>query len=296
MHLKLLICGILFLTNGYTENIKNEFPQINCFEERPYYSIEFSNTGSTINFEILVNDVPVVKFLNEEGGISSAVPINTAILESGQQSIKVNAYPPMGKQLIKQEQKDILSVKVSYLPDAWSTSSQNEVVIFELPQINIPGDGVPYWKYEGEFEAEVPYHLSGWLKSRNLKEVDDLEEKVFRKFRELQKILANKDTKLLLELSGKKNTEIYTSLFLKKEDIKGREDFMEIEEDEEVIPLDDTVILKFYGNNRLVTLEYPDGESALRTKIREEGFEDEIITYDILLHIPIGTEDLEIIR
>lgn len=60
---------------------------------QPYYTISFS--VAACNFEILVNDIPVVT-LETKGQISTNIPINYAIYKSGKQFITAIIKPLTG--------------------------------------------------------------------------------------------------------------------------------------------------------------------------------------------------------
>lgn len=267
---------------------------------KPIYGINFSNLYSTCQFEIFVNDVPVFKFLNQRGGTETFIPINIEILRSGKQKVKIKLYPSVVKEklMVSNQENSPFELSISQGITGNDGILKDEKVLYELPFIPLPKEGLPYWETEIEFEAEVPYEFIGWSRSKDLSKIDDIEEKVFKKFEELQKILTEKNTQKLLNVSLEKNKEIYTSLYLTPEQVKEREGFMEIEKEEEAQTLENSII-KFYGEGRLVTLENPkDGKSALRTVIKDESGKgkDETITYPMYLHIPENSNELEIIR
>ncbi len=309
----LIICSIIsiFIQNCNKMKSKSidEIKNINMekvnnkiitFDEKPIYGINFSNINSTCQFELLVNDIPIFKFFNQKGGTNMFIPINTEILRSGTQKLKIKLYPSVVKDklVVYDKEKTPFELSISVGLTGEDGILKDEKPLYTLPFIPLPEEGLPYWETDIEFEAEVPYDFEGWSKSKDLTKVEDIELKVFSKFKQFQEILRNQNTQELLRVSEVKNIEIYTSLYLSPDRIKEREDFMKIEEEEEVVPIEGSA-LKYYGDGKLVTLEDPsDGKSALRTIIIDKSGNgnDETITYPMYLHIPQGSDELEIIR
>ena len=77
-------------SNNEIEKISLKHAQnstINNFENRPYYLINVKS--SAVNFDIRVNDLPLLKFFEKSGGMNMEFPINTGILESGDQILTI---------------------------------------------------------------------------------------------------------------------------------------------------------------------------------------------------------------
>lgn len=277
----------------------------NSFATRPYYSVDFDNGDSGCQFEIFVNDVPVAKKMGVKGAMTSSAPINSCILKSGKQKLKIKLYPNVGKDKITTSDKNAspFSLSVTYRKDAWDHNDMSEVTVFQIPPIPIPESGLPYFEKEFEFDAEVPYQFEGWSTSKDLTKMSDIEQKVMSKYEEIQKLLTTKNYTAFAKMKNKKDVEMNTSFYLKPNEITegdafDREAF--VEKDAEVQPFTNAKIT-FYGDGRLVTLENVDDKgSALRTKIKHVSADgkvkEEVIKFPVLFHIPKNSNDLEIIR
>lgn len=289
------------INNSMLSQVEKE---INSFTSRPYYSVEFDNANSGCQFEILVNDIPVFRKIGINGGVTSAAPINSCILKSGKQKLTIKLYPNIGKENIIASNKDKspLNLSVSYRKDAWNNSVLDEVVIFKLPPIILPDNGLPYFEEEVEFEAIVPYEFDGWANSKDLTKVVDIEQKVLNKYKEIQKLLIDKNYALFAKMKTQKDLEMNISFYLKPNEIVAGENFDKeafTEKNAEVQSLENSKIV-FYGKGKLVTLEnINDKASALRTilKHNKNGKEtEEVIRFPVLLHMPQNSNELEIIR
>jgi hypothetical protein len=278
---------------------------IKSFTERPYYSVDFDNSNSGCQFEILVNDIPVAKKIGVKGAITSSSPINSCILRTGKQKITVKLYPNLGKSNITTSAKNTspITLSITYRRDAWEDKDVSEVTVFRLPEITIPAAGIAHFEREFDFEAKVPYEFQGWGMSKDLTKIPDIERKVMDRFRAFKALLEAKDYNAFAKMKKQKDVEMNTSFFLRPKEIKEGDDFDRMaftEKDAEVQPFDN-VKVTFYGYGKLVTLEnIADKGSALRTKIRhlyaDGKVKEELIKFPILLHLPQHSDKLEIIR
>jgi len=279
--------------------------KIKLFAERPYYSVDFDNSNSGCQFEILVNDVPVARKMGIRGAITSSAPINSCILRSGKQKLTLKLYPNLGKSNITTSAKNTspITLSIGYRKDAWDDKDMTEVTVFRLPDLTIPADGLAYFEREYDFEAQVPYEFQGWTAAKDLTKVPDIERMVMDKYRELKAVLEAKDYNAFAKMKKQKDVEMNTSFFLRPEEIKEGYDFERTaftEKYAEVQPFD-KVKITFYGNGKLVTLENTtDKGSALRTKIKHVSpdgkIKEEVIKFPTLLYMPQNSDKLEIIR
>lgn len=290
-----------------TENkmIEEIEQNVNSFSFRPYYSVNFDNSGSGCQFEILVNDIPVFSKIGTQGSITSSAPINSCMLKSGKQKLTLRLYPNVGKENINVSYKNNspFNLSISYRKDAWDNDNLDEITVFHLPSIPLPEKGLSYFEKEIEFETKIPYEFEGWSNSKDLTKIPDIEEKVFNKYREILKILADKNYSAFAKMKNQKDIEMNISFYLKPNEVIEGEKFDKdafTEKDAVVEPLDNVKVV-FYGNDKLVTLEnIKNKKSALRTKIihktNDGKQKDETISFPILLHIPQNSDTLEIIR
>ncbi len=277
--------------------------EVKSFSNRHYYSVDFDNSNSGCQLEILLNDVPVARKIEINGTITSSSPINSCILGSGKQKLKIKLYPNLGKTNFTTSAKNTspITLSISDRKNAWDDQDMTEVKIFKLPAI-IVDESLTYVEKEFDFEAEVPYQFQGWSMSKNLTSIPDIERKVKDKYKEIKGLLEAKDYNAFAKIKKQKDAEMNTSFFLRPDEIKqgdvfDREAFTE--KDAEVLPFDN-VKVAFYGYGKLVALEnISDKGSALRTKIKHVSsggkVNEEVIKFPILLHMPQNSDKLEII-
>lgn len=217
------------------------------------------------------------------------VPINNAILKSGVQSISIKVLPLKGKKLISKQ--DEFTLKVNLKEDAYVYDNKR-IEVLSMPKMLIGDKGVPYWEYIGEFNADVPYVNQGWSNGQDLTKFNkqELEKKVYSKYKEIQKIIEKKDNYSFQQMVELKLKEEAISLYEKLDE--NPEGFQN--NPEKGLSLEGCK-MKFYGKGKLVTLEDEYGESCLKTEVIENS-EKIIYTYPVYLHIPQGSNELEIIR
>lgn len=285
--MSLLACKQNNITERKTskEMINQTNSIIEKFSARPYYQVNVKTSG--VSFDIRINDFPVFTFFGKSGGTNMESPINNAILKSGTQTISVKVMPLKGRETIIKE--NFFSLKVNMKKDAYVFDNQREEILV-FPEMVVPENGIPYWEFKATFEADVPYNLNGWMNSKNLIDQKNLENKVHSKYIELQKLINNKDNFGFSKAVKEKLNEEAISLYEKLEE--NPEGFQVAPEKALSIS---NCIMKFYGNGKLVTLENEYGESCLKTEVVEEG-KTIVYTYDIFLHIPQGSDELEVIR
>ncbi|AND63137.1 hypothetical protein AX766_01210 [Flavobacterium covae] len=81
---------------------------IDSFKEKPYYHIKVKSSG--VNFDIRINDLPIFRFFGESGGTNIEYPINTGILETGEQILTIKILPIKGKKIIAPENTFTLEI------------------------------------------------------------------------------------------------------------------------------------------------------------------------------------------
>ena len=113
---------------------------------------------------IKINDVEVFS-LNIDGQMSTEIPINMGILESGMQAIQVIGLPANGEKELEKESY------IRYKVMLYDVSGDKFVLIknFENQYTPAVKKGIPIIVHESTFEAEVPYKLEAWQKEKILK-------------------------------------------------------------------------------------------------------------------------------
>jgi len=256
---------------------------------KPYFVIDFSAVNCLI--DIRINDVSVLS-MNVDGQISTKLPVNNAITESGQQQVSYFILPLMGETSLHKDAKFLASV---CLYDAGEDliKMKKEINKFELPD-NKAGIPLPSFKYEDSFSADVPYRLFTWKNSQNLSEIGNLRKLVDSSYKDIEKIINNAQYKQFANLIQKREDNITTSMYLseieKKERVSELIDI--IETGFKIMPVSEKDIMVIYGYDKLVTLRKQDGNSALLLKNSNTGEE---LNLEIQFHLEQGKTELSII-
>lgn len=256
--------------------------------KQPYYIIEFSAVNCFL--DIRVNDASVL-FMESDGQISTVIPINTAILESGRQRIAYNILPLLGESKLRDNVSFSASV---FLLDAAERQIDNreEINKFILPE-NTTKIPLPAYKSEKLFYADVPYKLNAWQNSVPLEDVKDLRTIVYKAYQKIADLFEQNRTSEFANLISKREENIATALYLSEaRKTKRANSLIDVLKDGfKVIPLSDDDIMFIYGYGKLVTLKKKDGSSALllRNSNREE------LNIELMFHLEQGSNELTII-
>jgi len=254
----------------------------------PYYLIDFSSVNCFL--EMRVNDVPVF-CMNLEGQVSTIIPINQAILESGKQQVSYNILPLLGETSLRNNTRFEASVWL-YDASGDEIEKKEEINQFAMPE----NTGIPLPAYKGEnfFTAEVPYKLDAWQNSQDLTKVEDLRLYVDLFYSEIEEMIANGQYDRFAKLIQKREDNIATAMYLSEEEKKKRvaELVNTIKTGFKVVPTSSKDVMLIYGYDKLVSLKKSNGEPALSLINEEEG--DEIII-ELQLHLPQGSADLLVI-
>lgn len=295
MKFNFLIIMAMLTTLSSGCKIKSSYdnnPLISMDESAPknFYALSFSSNGC--NFRILVNDVLVIDFFDTGGG-TGMTPINSSILKSGIQRLKIELYPVKGH-----EEKGINSIRpldifVKCKDNELSFADYETILTNPLNNIEIPL-GIPYFEYECTFEAEVPYVLQGWSNCKDLRDEPNLEEQVIEKLNELKILFENKDydrlTDIMLYKQNSASYSIYRSVDEGKEQLLEMFDKMKVRYDE-IAEFKDYKIT-FMGDGKLVYVENIfDRDPALRLVKDKRRW-----PIQILLGKREGSDELEVIK
>ena len=271
------------------------------YKQEPFYYVGIYSAN--IKWELFVNDVQM--FAHYQGKITSPiVPLNYRILGSGKQKITFRIYPPNGQAVLGKYASFRMRL---YYRKNFRDKEDPEIPIlnFELPYEETKD--LPYFEKSFEFEAEVPYQMTGWTKSKDLTKVPDLEQKVVKKIEELRTILENKDTEAYFQAVMPKLKEKFICLYATQQEIENyfqeysltSGEFSKIFDDIQILPIEDYQII-LEPNNRLVKLRQKNGDSfsdGIKFKAIDKEDNKEITgNYLFRFHIPEGSDELEVIR
>jgi len=253
----------------------------------PYYMIDFS--ASACLFEIRINDYPVVH-MDIEGQVSTMIPINFAILESGVQSISATILPNIGDTQLHPKSELKFNIKLFNVTNDFVFDKQ-----FGDYQLEpVEEKKLPIIKYLNSFQADVPYKLEAWQKGRNLKDVDDCRKKLESAYNKISKMIQDGQFEAYKQLISKRENNMATSMYLSKGESEGRinELIHDFNSEFKVQSVSKDAVMFLYANNKVAVLKKPNGESALyleNTETQEE------LMLDISFYIPEGKEEFEVI-
>lgn len=195
-------------------------------------------------------------------------------------------------------------IGLDYFPDKKKSPETYERLFkYELPNSDIKD--LPYVEFNQEFDAVVPYKMTGWEKSRNLKEIKDIDKKLIKKMEEMQKVIKDRNGDQYIFLSQKSLADKYIcSYSTPKEIAEDNSDLtafadMNDVEDFTWVPYNNYEVV-FYANGRVVSLRRHGNKAnfygpALHAKWKDDKSPAEI-WFNEFYYIPEGKEELEILR
>jgi len=259
---------------------------------KPYYVIDFSVVNCFM--DIRVNEIPVFN-MNADGQVATIIPINNAIVESGKQNICYRLLPLLGETVLRDNADFSASV---WLYDASGDliKKQEEIndTLFTMPK-NTKEIPLPECKGEIIFNAIVPYKLDAWQNSQDLRKIENLRFMVNSVYRKIEEIINNAHYDKFCDLIKQREDNVAVCMYLseseKNERITNLIDTIK-EHDLKIVPFSENDEMVIFGNNKLVTLQNPDGDSALVLKNEESEME---LSLAVSLHLKQDEKELSII-
>lgn len=281
------------------------FQQVNKSDYNPFYEIEFSQDAC--GYEILINGVPLQRYLLFGSANEQRIPINDHILSSGKQEIVIRLFPPqLSDQSWSQTLVDATKFKIKVFHHATETPANNPIQVFEFSTANKPGtekflgSGQKVFEFKGTFDAEVPYQLEGWHNSKDLRkdDPDKLLKEAITAYNNFRNVLIKKDVNAYAALMYDKEVELAKAFYWDTpEKSKERWDEMTatVLEKREILPLKDFKMV-LYAGGKVLALQptsemYKDYLSAIHAQT-----EDSDIQVSFLLHKKEGSNELTPIR
>lgn len=266
------------------------------YTTRPVYYASYGNAGCL--FDIRINDVSVDK-LTEKGTIGGTLTTINTELYNGTNKVSVRLYPnPEEEMIVSQEP---FHLKIGYKDFSMPEGKRPWEWAIEMPEIMMPEGGLPYYEWEGEFEAKIPYKTTGWSDCIDLRDIPDIEERVIAEFKRIKELYVKQDTASIRQLLEYKYYDIAVPLYKSSEVLRREEDddvkdilehdpkgWQEIEDFE----------LVYYADGRLVTLESKKdgGFPSAILSIEETEYSFEYFYIYMCLGIRQGTNELIPIR
>ncbi|OWP74432.1 hypothetical protein [Flavobacterium oreochromis] len=256
--------------------------------QQPYYMIDFN--ACACMFEIRVNDYPVIS-LNVEGQVSSNIPINFAILESGKQNVSCIIVPFLGQNRLLEESKLEFTINLYDVTNEFSFVRMIENYKSEVVDSN---KIIPIIKDHSEFIAEVPYELKAWQNGIKLSNNDEILKKLKNKYNELVTLINTEKYDAFLNQIKPRENNMAKSMYLSEYETKSRisELITDFKNGFKVTKLDPNSIIQFYAYGKVAVFKKINGEPAF-SLINEDTQEE--LMLDFTFYIPEGKTEFEII-
>ncbi|WP_407277215.1 hypothetical protein R5O20_12205 [Tenacibaculum maritimum] len=253
----------------------------------PYYMIDFS--AAACLFEIRVNDYPVIT-QNIAGQVSTYIPINYAILESGKQEVSITMLPLIGETSL--HPKAYLKYKVMLFDVTNDFVFKEEFTSFQSEQL--AKNHLPVVKQTSYFRATVPYQLNAWQHGINLTSKKDLKNKLLQSCQEIASVIEKKEYSTFEKMILKREQNMATAMYLNQQESSSRitELIQDLKAGFKMMPIPKESVVRILGFGKVAALKKPNGESALY--LFNEKTNQELML-DFAFYIPEGKTNFEII-
>lgn len=255
--------------------------------QQPYYMIDFS--ASACMFEILINDYPVIS-MNVEGQVSTALPINYSILESGKQVVSHKIFPLLGETSIHEKAELKYDIKLFDVSNDFVFKEQ----FAEYKSEPIEDKKLPLITFSKSFNAKVPYKLEAWQNGIVLKNDEIHKEKLHLAYNEIINLISKGDYTSFQKKITAREHNMAASMYLNKSESEARvgELVDDFKNGFNTVPVDKNSVFHIYGFGKVAMLKKLNGESGLSLINQKTGEE---LMLDISFYIPQGSEKFEVI-
>ncbi|WP_347220068.1 hypothetical protein [Chryseobacterium sp.] len=316
---KYILLGLILPLSTYAEkktepavshqNISVTAQDIKRFDNEPHYGAYIST--SNCSFEVLINDIPVIKY-NDTSGSSlsgSYFPLNEWITKKGNQKITIKMTPGFNqdKNALNTELSPNSGVQVKIVKSALNTtgsSEEDEVRNYSTAKKKRGNNNI--FEDAFTFFADVPYHIET-LENAEVLRTDDkdklqaLEQEVVAKYNKIRDIYMKGSWSSLAAVYYNREKRVARQLFLLPDEIKSRwnNDYVFRTNTDitffDLKPVEDYK-MTFYADGKIVCLQKINNEkSALWGGFKRKGKDSVITTYITLyLYRSKGTKDLEV--
>lgn len=281
------------------------YKQVKTYAYNPLYEIEFSSDGC--GYEVLINGVPVHRYLLFGSANEQRIQINDHILVSGKQEIIIRLFPPqLSDQSSSPTLVDASKFKIKVFHHDSDNAAKNHKKVFEFSTSNKPGtekffgSGQKVFEFKGSFDAEVPYRLEGWENSKDLSKEnqDELLKEAVVAYNNFRNLLIKKDVNAYAAMMYDKEFELAKAFYWNTPtDSKERWEEMSgtVREKRDILPLKDFKMV-LYAGGKVLALQptsemYKDYLSAIHAQTEEDD-----IQVSFLLHKKAGSNELTPIR
>ncbi|SIS27976.1 hypothetical protein SAMN05421639_10141 [Chryseobacterium shigense] len=281
------------------------YKQVKTYDHHPVYEVEFSQDAC--GYEILINDVPLHRYLLPGSANEQRIQINDHLLKTGKQEMTIRLFPPMlsdgswSPTLV-----DASAFKIKVIHHQSKDALEDYKQVFEFSTSNQPGtekfmaSGQKFFEFKGFFYAQIPYQLEGWQNSADLRQEnqDQLLKEAVTAYNNFRNVLIKKDVNAYGILMYDKEVEIAKAYYWSTPlDSKERWNEMRdaVLEKREILPLKNFKMV-LYAGGKVVALQptderYKDYLSAIHAQTADED-----IQVSFLLHKKAGSNELTPIR
>lgn len=286
------------------QRVTNIYKDVKGYDYDPQYTLDIEQAAG-FSFEFLVNDIPVLNYFRP-GMVTGSIPINEAILKSGEQTITVRMTPPIKEEFFMASEIDMSIIDLRFKIDYGDYTKEKTDVFKEVFKYELPKQEgkLPYYEVNLTFEAPIVAYeknIKGWENSVDLskenkedlfKEVESFYKEMINLYGESRDVdgLAGMYYKRLQEFSKcYKMTKAWEFQEHINHWIKNVNDQRPF--------IFSGYEMKFYGNGKIVKLAKMDDRYYINCSalIREDN-EGNYAEYSILLHRPYPGAPLEVIR
>ncbi len=281
------------------------YKQVKTYDYNPLYEVVFSQDAC--GYEIIINGLPLHRYLLLGSANEQHIPINDHILTSGKQEMIIRLFPPqLSDQRWSPTLVDASKFKIKVIHHSADNATENYKQVFEFSTANKPGtekflgSGQKVFEFKGYFDAEVPYQLKGWRNSEDLskEDQDKLLKEAIAAYNNFRNILIKKNVNAYASLMYEKEVELAKAFYWNTPaDAKERWEEMsgKVREKRDILPLKDFKMV-LYAGGKVLTLQptsemYKDYFSAIHAQT-----EDDDIQVSFMLHKKAGSSELTPIR
>lgn len=277
------------------ENIKNEIlKDKKKYSLKPYYVAKVQ--VQACNLELLLNDIPIFNY-SVTGGMSNEIPLNSYILESGNQILKIRLTPISNHQKLSKQVDFSIDLGYSNVVNENTLDKYIETVNYDLQQ-KIKEKELPFFEIEIPFQALVPWDYSNILKNAQTLSSEKLNyDNLVNNF---YKILEQRNTEeytLMLKNKIKRQADVkYSS----KKEIEILIKELDLSRIKKLFPLTEYNV-KFYAHGKLIRFISKSSEDNANKYLFRftvpplmEGKQDGESALNYLFYLPKGKTELEI--
>jgi hypothetical protein len=226
------------------------------------------------------------------GQISSNVPVNYTIYNSGEQFVKAIVKPLSGQESLHPEASLRFNIRL------YDVANNEFKHIKDFPETAVQkveeNQKIPILKTATEFKAEIPYSLTKWTDGENLEDIENFKEKIITAYDKLSNLLKEEKYNEFTEKIKVREKNMATSMYLSNSESNARINGLleDAKNGFKVMPFPKDTILRFYGYGKLATFKKLNGEPAFYLYNPETKEE---LMIDQMFYIPKGKTELEII-